>query len=456
MSRTLSDLSRTLQRYIGAVLLGGDGALPAPTDEFITWCAPGLPFQPDDFRFAAAGFGGGSAEEAQTLVQKAFDFATMVDFVPAVDRTYSARQGLTGERLTELYGQILRSSRVVDEPLSAERQAQLTALRDRLKADSPIVRAYDEYRQKYVDALLAYNSKWADAQAATGEQGARAVADWSANAGLYRMQVTSALNRWVVEGHRDEVDALNADLGQIAERSMLSWKAQIADRLAEAQMNGLGPGQQFCFTTASPSGFAQASGWARYSVTGHTAAVRGTSLADWQYGTPAPEGVYSHADGAHQPTPLVSGELETEDFELTFSMARVQIIRPWFSPEFLCSRGWALVSGAEWNDDTTLSDGARPPRGRFVGYPAEAIFVRDVAIRSSEFAQTVGASAAGMPTDSALGWGPLSLGVAELRSGETVTDSSVTVSGMQIIGFVNRLFGKTPNLRGGVTPGDLV
>lgn len=110
MAYTIGDLGGTFRDQMYRILAGGDMTVPPSKDAFITWCMPGLPYQAADFTFAAQGIGtGANANEDKLLLQQAFNFASLVDFIPDVKSAYSSdRQdgvwrNASGARLSEIF-----------------------------------------------------------------------------------------------------------------------------------------------------------------------------------------------------------------------------------------------------------------------------------------------------------------------------------------------------------------
>jgi hypothetical protein len=80
--------STLLSRLYEIVTSGEKGAPSA--NSFVSWCMPGIPFEPEDFNFAIKGIGSGNdAEEARKIVQQAFTFSQLVDFIPNVSGVYN-------------------------------------------------------------------------------------------------------------------------------------------------------------------------------------------------------------------------------------------------------------------------------------------------------------------------------------------------------------------------------
>lgn len=55
---TVEELGKSLLGTLNQILTGGDARVPAPLNNKISWCQPGIPFMPEDFEFAAEGLGG--------------------------------------------------------------------------------------------------------------------------------------------------------------------------------------------------------------------------------------------------------------------------------------------------------------------------------------------------------------------------------------------------------------
>jgi hypothetical protein len=115
------------------------------------------------------------------------------------------------------------------------------------------------------------------------------------------------------------------------------------------------------------------------------------------------------------------------------------------------NRGWILQKGAGWTFDEMPSDGGNPPKGLFVGYPTSVLFARNIVIESAEFASAYKQEQSSLTAGGSAGWGPFRLSGSYSRStsdsqfSSDAKNNTVTVPGMQIIGFVNFMIGKSPN-----------
>lgn len=489
MGYKLNELSDVLLNQISHIVLGGDQTAPASPNTFLTWCQPGIPFGPDQFDFATGGFGSGADAQADKgILNHAFNFAQLVDFVPDIRAAYSGdRQAArfnpdAEERLTTIYSEILRFSKVVHQDLSDEQKKKLEKFRSLLRQtkkvkdivteeekevteDGSMLKAYNEKQAAYIAAALNYNNKRVAAQSATGESGKAAVADFSTNAELYKMQVKTALDAWISGGYRNEVDEINAYIDQVTRRDMVLWKQSLVELFNDSVVNATAQGTRFNYTTVIPGDFATAGGWTGYSASHEMVDSKTHSEStEWQAAAGLNLGLWSFGGGAQGASSEQTANLEVDDFELSFELCMTLISRPWFYPEFFSNRGWDLKKGEGWMYDDMPSNGAAPPdtAGKFIGYPTMILWARNVNISSAQFSSAYQAYASQFGGSASVGWGPFTLSgggahqEADTHIHTEATGQGLTVNGMQIIGFVNHLIGKAPNKLDEIKDGDLV
>ena len=498
MAATLNTLGRTLLAQLYSNVTGGDDTVPPAEDAFISWAQPGIPFNTDAFQFAVQGLSSNApataaaaagakpgakppafdpASQLRLMLQQAYNFATIVDYVPDVNATYNHDKQQTilrssEARMSHMYGEILKFSKVVNYPLTPDQTAKLKKFRGlmavtktvtdivtdekkQVTEDSPMLKAYKARMADYISAALEYRTKRAMAQSASGKDGAMAVADWANNADLYRLKVKAAMDAWVDEGYKNDVDEINAYINQTTQRSMLLWKQGLQEMFNEATVNGVAPGQQFYYTTVIPGDFATAPGWTRQSITDTTISTSGHQDSSSFSGSAGVNfGFFSVGGSAAHSDSTSTGDTAVKSFSMSFEMAQVIISRPWFYPEWFMNRGWTLRKGEGWNYDQFPSDGAKPPaspKGNFIGYPTTMLFIRNLKIDSADFVSAFKQTQSSTGGGASVGWGPFSLGgTYSHASGDQKFDShtsgsTLTVDGMQLIGMVNHRIGKSPN-----------
>lgn len=475
MAVKMNDLGKTLLAQLYQIVTGGDESVPPSQHNFVSWCMPGIPFEPADFNFAVKGMGGGKdAEEERLLLQQAFAFSQLVDFIPDPTGTYNNDMQQTvwrssEARMSHIYSEILRFSKVVSYPLSDEQKAKIEKFRKLLRVtkkvkdlitdeekevtvDGPMIQLYNEKMQAYIAAALVYNSKRVAAQSATGVDGKAAVLDFANNAVLYRMQVKAAMDAWVSGGYKNEVDQINAYINQVTQRDMMLWKQRLLENYEGAKVSGLGPGQEFLYTVLIPGNFANASGWTGFSFSHEKVATTSHFESNsWSVGGGVNWGFWSASANVSSQSQKFNSDFSLSSFKMSFDLAQVVISRPWFYPEFFMNRGWTLRKGEGWMYDDMPSNGQKPPRGNFIAYPTVALFAKNIVIDSLDFASAYEEYSKSLSVNASVGWGPFRLNgsYSHAEAGRSYnsekTTSGLKVPGMQIIGFQNYVIGKAPN-----------
>lgn len=145
---------------------------------------------------------------------------------------------------------------------------------------------------------------------------------------------------------------------------------------------------------------------------------------------------------------------------MSFSIAQIPIIFPWFRPSYLTSPIWRFAVGDLLVKDWKLSDGGKPPKGQMPAYPTSMIFIRDLNFNfgsESGFSEWMNEqSAKSANGGGALSIGPIFLG-GKYSSWQTqgrsensaqykYDENGMSVPGMQLIGFkCHVLPGSVPN-----------
>jgi hypothetical protein len=472
----LNDLGKVLTNQIYHTVIGGDDKVPPPKNTFLTWCQPGMAFTANDFDFCGTGvYSAATAEDMRNRLQHAFNLSVLFDFIPDTGAPYSnsRQEGMfkpdAEKRLSEMYREILRFSKVVKYQPTAEETAKLAKFRGLLTTtkkvkdlitdeekevtdDGPVVKAYNDKQANYLAAVTEYNAKRIAAAAASGSDGKAAVADWSMNAQTYYLKVKSAADAWTSAGYRNEVDEMNAYINQVTQRKMVLWKQQLMENYDKAQITGTDIPIAFPYTTVVPGNFATSGGWTSMGVSqDHVAWSNSNSTSSWNAGAGVSFGLFSIGGSAGGTKTEVSADVQVNSFNLSFDLTQVLVVRPGFYPEWFANRGWTLRKGEGWTFSDLPSDGGNPPKGEFIGYATQAIMARNVAIRSSEFVSAYNKVQSSVGGGGSVGWGPFKLsgGYSHSSGNESFQSDAkgewLRVPGIQCIAFVNHLIGKSPN-----------
>ena len=129
MAKTIDEIGNALMGGLYSLVskAAGDVTSDAGDDPFICWCKPGVPFDPEDFRFAKYMLSGQGASEDEKVADAALQltqaagFSRFVDFVPSVNGVHEGRVdgGVLrpgSAALSEVYRRILESSQVAELP----------------------------------------------------------------------------------------------------------------------------------------------------------------------------------------------------------------------------------------------------------------------------------------------------------------------------------------------------
>jgi hypothetical protein len=483
---TLNELSEALRAQLAEILIGGDDKVKPSSNSFVTWFSPGVPFEATDFDFASKGLGSGAtAEEEKRLLDQSYLFSTLVDFAPDASGLLDLDQQQTiyrsaQNRMSQMYGEILKLARVADEELTPKQQAKLENWRSKLQTtktvkdlvtdeekqiteDSPLVKEYNKYMAAFWAARTNYNSKRIMAEVATGVEGKQAVEDWKYNGTMYRDAAHAALQTWIANGYKNEVDQLRAAIDGVTGRSMRLWVDRLKKNLADSEISGLLPGSAFYPATLAPSNFVASSGWTKYGLTSShlTESLRDKSTS-WEAGGGFNMGLWRASANAKKTDSTHDESKSLSSFEISFELAQVAIIRPWFYPEFFKNRGWDLQAGHGWTYSKLPSNGARPPDGLLIGYPTMIIFARNIRIKSAEMVQALSTYAKSLEAGGSVGYGPFSVKGKYARS-ESGRDfdskeqgETLEVPGMQAIAQIVELIPKSPDLHPDLKPENLV
>ncbi|MGZ5369029.1 MAG: hypothetical protein ACXWXV_07465 [Aeromicrobium sp.] len=512
-----SQLMNSVLGKLFDVLTNGDETAPASEDNFFSWATPGIPVEESDFEFlsqgltgvvkkadvtelaAAGGPGDGStppppltpaqldqlrAQDTAGLYQQAENFARLVDFVPDVtsagNDAISRLSVMNNEgSLSDIYRYTLRMSQVMKTELPEDTKKKIADFRALLstttkkknlidgtetdvQGPSPLTQVYFEKLAAYEDAALQYNSRRIDALAATDPA---AVHYWAMNANILRNRVKAAMADWVSNGYKNDYEEIAAFIDQVMQRDMALLKEEYRDELEKARLTGLASGSDFFYSALVPGNFATSSGWTEFKFSSgdfSSTATSNYSTKSWEAGASGGFlGLFSASGGggATSSKSEYNASFNSDYFGLSFKMAQVPIVRPWFKLAYLLSRSWRYDQNNPEAKDEFISDGGKPPKGKMPAIPTSIIFIRDLNLsfgQSSGFSSFVAESESShVSAGGGFSWGPFSLGGSYSRSsssgsterkqGYKFSNQGMAIDGMQVVGFKCHVLPKSPD-----------
>ena len=462
-------LMQSLLGKLYQILTGGDDTVIKATDNFIAWCAPGIPFSEEDLDFATKGLAGKTADETKKLLAQASDFSRLVNLVPDPSGVYNKEQQQNnyeqkGTLLWNVYNNVLQFSEVAEGELTEKEKAKIEKFQGLLRTtkkitdlindeekevtvDGPVLAAYNQKMAEYLDAATEYNNKRLSALNADNPA---VVQDWALNGSNYRRRVKVAMDAWTSGGYKNDVEQMNAYIAQVTQRDLTLLKRELQDQLQQGILKDLVSGADFYNTVFLPGNFARnPKGWTKFEFAESNVSTYERSETNaWSAGGSASYGLFKAGFSTSGEITSTQSSVDTSDFKMSFELVQVPISRPWFSPEFLTNTAWRFAANKGMS---SLSDGAKPPHGQLVAYSTTAVFVRNIVIDFKELHNKDSSYTQKIEAKANVSYGPFSLSGSYNRSvGEKKHDSKLgsqglEVPGLQLIAFKCAILPQSPN-----------
>ncbi len=432
----------------------------------------------------AAALEAAKAQYQSNLLGSWEQWSRLVDFIPLVNprpeqttpTTHSGQgkhkhvsviYGQANQRLSQVYQDTLTRCWVADDPLTDEQKQMVERMKRLLQEEvevedlltgekkkefreSRVMTMYKEKQLAYENAVIDYAARLARANNGTAAD----LIEWNRSGGIYKQRATAALRDWIANGYKRDVETAQATINQILGTSMVAWVDKLRLDLEDIENNVSGSyGYPFFPAACLPGSFARLRGWTRFQNYKLDQTVRSSgSSRSWGGSAGLNLGLFSigaSASGSHQQS---NYSYQQETFGIDFEYMAVEIVRPAFNPNFFMSRGWKPKDSFIRDYKTAVhSDGKETPAGAMIGYPTKALFVRNLTIHSSSFANYMSQQQDSISAGGSFGWGPFSVGGRysqsrrESESNLHIDGSKITMLGLQLVGFLSVLFPYTAN-----------
>ena len=478
------DLMQALVAKLYSIVTGDDEAIKIPRNKFVSWFLPGVPFDPKDFTFCAKGFTGETAEAVQEAYHQAFVISKLFDFIPDVSNgfvTDEMQQLLyagTQDTISTVYNDVLKYSRVLHRELSAQEEAKLKKFRDLLSVEVPdlvdetktvtrpgkLTVAYNAMMLEYLEAADEYSNAKIDALAASGSdsEAKRRVHNWAHKADFLRKKMDAAWTAWTAQGYKNEYEQIGAYIEQVTQKSLVLYKQDLQQKLKSGLISSSSDGP-FYYTTVLPGNFATSSSWTRFTFSQEDAEVH-TKKKTTKWGAEAEGrfGLFSVGAKASGSKRKSNRDATSSAFRAEFEFTQAPICRPWFDPGFFWMRSWTLDKQWDLTFNGTVSDGGETPAGRLVAYPVSALCVRNVKLTSSNWSSHASFLDQAISAGGSGGYGPFRIGgsyqsgTQERKTKTHIDGDTLSIDGIQLIGFINNLIPKCPNTHPDIKPEEFV
>ncbi|WP_438495254.1 hypothetical protein [Paenibacillus sp. IHBB 3054] len=446
----------------------GEGAdLKQPSNKYVSWILPGIPMVPEDFTYCEKGLNGATAEERRLLAHQAFVMSKLLDYIPdpsGLALEPEMQQTIfttTQDTISSVYNDVLKYSRVVHFELSEEEKQKIAGYR---AFETEKITVYLQYFDAYAKAASELTIAFIAAKSATGnspEELAK-VEYWSKMGKILRQREHIAYDQWNSLGFKNEIEDKQKYIEAVGLKSMVTYKGELLELLRDHTEDGFDEGL-FLYTSLIPGNFAKSEGWLHFEFgESDFQTYSGKSVTKGSLGGGVKLlGVFKigSASGSTTTTTITESDKAT-NFKVTFEFAQIPILRPWFKPGFFSMRGWDLDKMWDLNlPDKKVSDGESV--GRLVAYPISALFVRNVVLsfdETSNYSNTFNNASSG---GGSVGWGPFRLKGSfntprdVKTTGHHEENGKITIEGLQLIGFINNMIPKSPNLHPDINPEDL-
>jgi hypothetical protein len=462
MAKTLEEIANALMGALYGVVSqslgdesGSGGAAP-----FVAWNKPGVPFEPEDFRFAKNMLIGQGASEEERMADFLFQstqaagFSRYVDFVPSVNGVVGGnisagvlRPG--SAQLSSIYKKVLDSAQIAEIPQPAEIDAKIAALAEKAK---PMEAPYTERAATYNDAKAELDM--ARARAGFSAEGKL---EFQVKGASLKAKVTRAKQSWEVSGFKTPYENIQAEIQSLrSKRSPALWLKEAIDNYDTSSRGEDATFGEARLTMPFPGSFAEnENGWTDFKL--EMSNVDKLSKAkSSKFGASGGVGwgsfkIGGSAAGSTTQTLTVNN---TNGFTLKMKIAQIPLLRDWFDPWFLRSEFWRFKAGSiEAERGDVVSDGAAVPSGLLIAYPVSAIFVRKIEITMDELKDESSELVKTLKAEAKVGWGfgALNAGGSYERNNEVRTQKTdlangvLKVDGMQLIGFLCETMDKSPD-----------
>ena len=379
-------------------------------------------------------------------------FASLVDFVPVMSPAYAS----SGNSVDQLYGEVVNAN-VSPPAVDPAAQAAYNRAFDLLyvdgndfndqgqqvtvKVESPLYRNYKNKKSLYNAKLTAYQLNFLNYDLSKPADQRK----WSILAPTLRAEVDIAYGDFQA-ARPGVVETALATLGQYEASSLASIFTR-ARQIYEQTKKGSGIGNpDWHHCEAYPGNwFADSAAPNFTGLTISSASFRlneSSRFTSWSAGGSVGFGLWSVGASASSTSQSYSLSTESSNISISFLMGRIEIRRRWLNPSLFSLRGWSVAgrgAGGYSNGQSTANSGVFPL------LTTAFIVARDIKISGTWGSSDLQLASQSTSASASVGWGPFSLsgsyrsGSSSRRFSSTFDGTTITVPGVQIIGWISAI-----------------
>ncbi len=377
-------------------------------------------------------------------------FSRMVDVVPASSVLWSD----SGKRVSQVYNTIVNGANTTTTPNPQQVQLwnqaynylnQTTSIQSFTGATvtqvgpTPIYSIYQTNTQSYVAALSSYRLTYNNYDL-TDPKAQRA---WQAQAPVLQAAINAAWNNLQQSGAAMVEEALNA-LSSSINNAISNAIAQAQQTMkTSALVSSTGTGSWY-LAYATPTNWADKdtalANMTQLSIsTSNLSQSASSSFSQWGGGLSAGWGLWTIGANAGGSSSSQTEQTTSTDFTMTANIEVVRIYRPWYDPTLFQMQDW-FVNGFQAGG---ISDGKG--NGVLPLVPTALIVARNFQLTGSFSEKDKSIIQSAVNGGASVGWGPFQIGGSYSNSSSqekvnaTFDGTTLTVPGMQVIGYVNAI-----------------
>lgn len=401
-------------------------------------------------------------------------FAKMVDKVSPLSLEWAPKD----EPLHKAYKSIVegmneaKSARPSQESIDAYEQAkaylvapgEINPFTKKVVPDGGPSQEFKDYQknlttltQAYTDYQSAYNL-YVDEVVAAGEdlvKKSKAQRDWNVTEKSLRREISNAQDtltqgnsKWV----QMALDTMNTTINDAISRAIESAKKSVADDAMNAGANG----ENWLLTYANPPNWydeADTSNFSELSISSDNKVDDSTTVTHgYDFKTSFGGGLWSVSGNSAGNFSEKNRHMNSEKVSIKCKIAKVTIMRPWFDETLFRADNWWTNLGTE-DAKNYVSDGTLNSTNAdkiLPMYPVAFIVARDIEITAdftTEDEKNIEQSAS---VGGSVGYGPFSVGGNYKYGNKSdhldtkISNGTLKVPGMQIIGWVSRVTPASP------------
>jgi hypothetical protein len=462
---TLTEVSKLVQgifdNIFNSVTQAEPGGKPVAqaSSTVLTLMKPGLAINSADFRNPWTPGNNSGSQDA------AINTSELVDVAPKMSSLYTD----SGRTITEVYKQMLDGVHIPAQPPNPAIEKQLQDAENYLfrlvdvtdpdtgevtkkKLESQVYRDYLDNQSAYNNARIAYIGAYLEAQkTATGKN------TWPLVASTLQIPVKTAYDRWRAEDASKVEQNLAIKTTSTQNALQLAWKQ--AQDLYEGYgvvLNdtgtGLSPKVQRVSLLPSDwfSSTSTSSGWTTFdSASSNTASSSSSDFTSYGGSAGFSLGLFSIGGSAGHSSSHQQASSETSNLRISFEYTLVTIRRPWMNFSLFSTKGWdlgnlykkgVLSKGTKAGEDSAV----------FPLLPTSFVVARKIKISANWAKADWDLITSKTSGGGGFGIGPFSISGSYSHSSSNQTFTSamasgtITVPGVQIIGFINQVVPFSP------------